>query len=344
VNDGGAGACFVGPGGCIQEGEPCAGGSTCCSRICFNPGSGTTVCQAAGGCRLTGTACSTAQECCGGGTNPNNSVQCSGNRCDNGQACNPVGNICGAPVLPDGGKINASQDCCDGMKQVCKLDVSGIPRCFGGGSQQCPTGYTGQRSTDGGASCCINEGDLCQFSSQCCDGAKCVPGADGGVQCVLPTCAPVGNSCTSSADCCAPAACIGNVCRTGVNPDAGILPDGGIIEGNPDGGTITDAGMLCTATGATCTASSQCCSMNCVFGKCGASKVCVGSMGACTATSDCCTGLACLGNKCTTSSCSGSGQTCSSSQACCTGLNCVDNTTGGPCGATGACSCSPLIQ
>jgi hypothetical protein len=84
--------------------------------------------------------------------------------------------------------------------------------------------------------------------------------------------------------------------------------------------------------------------MNCVFGKCGASKVCVGSMGACTATSDCCTGLACLGNKCTTSSCSGSGQTCSSSQACCTGLNCVDNTTGGPCGATGACSCSPLIQ
>ena len=34
----------------------------------------------------------------------------------------------------DGGKINASQDCCDGMKDVCKLDSSGIPRCFGGKS------------------------------------------------------------------------------------------------------------------------------------------------------------------------------------------------------------------
>jgi hypothetical protein len=40
----------------------------------------------------------------------------------------------GAKVLRDGGSVNASQNCCEGMKDVCKLDSSGIPRCFGGGS------------------------------------------------------------------------------------------------------------------------------------------------------------------------------------------------------------------
>ena len=89
------------------------------------------------------------------GTNPNGSVMCSGNRCDNGQSCNPVGNICGAPVLLDGGSINASQNCCDGMRQVCKLDSSGIPRCFGGVTVMCPTGYTGV------APCCIAMGQAC---------------------------------------------------------------------------------------------------------------------------------------------------------------------------------------
>ncbi len=110
--DAGAGRCvFVtggGGGGCIQEGNPCSGGSNCCSRICFDPGSGATVCLPASGCRLTGSWCTDAQACCGGGTNPNGSVQCTDGRCDNGQACNPAGNICGAPVLRDGGKINAS--------------------------------------------------------------------------------------------------------------------------------------------------------------------------------------------------------------------------------------------
>ena len=68
------------------------------------------------------------------------------------QSCNGVGNICGAPVLRDGGSIHASQNCCNGMKEVCKLDSSGIPRCFGGQSGNCPTGYTGQ------AGCCIATG------------------------------------------------------------------------------------------------------------------------------------------------------------------------------------------
>ncbi|MBL8952450.1 MAG: hypothetical protein JNK82_16840, partial [Myxococcaceae bacterium] len=181
-----------GGGGCIQEGNPCSGGSNCCSRICFDPGSGVSVCLPAGGCRLTGTWCNSAQDCCGGGTNPNGSVMCSGGRCDNGQSCNPVGNICGAPVLPDGGKINASQNCCDGMKEVCKPDSSGIPRCFGGGSTACPTGYTGE------APCCIAAGDTCQFKDQCCDGLPCVPGDGGVLRCQGQTCKPAGATCAAT--------------------------------------------------------------------------------------------------------------------------------------------------
>src|SRR5262249_57795654 len=111
-------------------GELCTnGGSNCCSRLCNDPGSGVTVCQAAEGCRLTGTWCTSTTSCCGGG-DPTSNVTCAG-ICDNGNACAPVGNICGPPVLPDRGHINANQDCCNGKissggqvtsgKDVCKL-------------------------------------------------------------------------------------------------------------------------------------------------------------------------------------------------------------------------------
>ena len=135
--DGGVGRCAqpsVGGGttGCDQAGEPCSGGSNCCSRMCIDPGSGTTVCEAAEGCRLTGTWCTDDQACCGGGSNPNGSVHCEGadagvvGLCDNGTSCNPTGNICGAPVLPDGGHINASQNCCNTFSAG--KDVSALAR------------------------------------------------------------------------------------------------------------------------------------------------------------------------------------------------------------------------
>jgi hypothetical protein len=288
------------------------------------------VCLAAGGCTLTGQFCSNAQQCCGGGTNPNGSVQCDGNRCDNGQSCNPVGNICGAPVLPDGGKINASQNCCNGMKDVCKLDGSGIPRCFGGGSVMCPTGYTGQ------APCCIEPGNLCQFRDQCCNGAACVPGSDGGVQCVVSSCVPPGGACTEdggSGNCCAPLACSGGACR--------------LSEGGVDGGA-SDAGQ-CLANLATCTSSAQCCSLNCTNGMCGPARVCQPLGGVCTATADCCTGTTCamapgtMTGTCQPSACVSVGQACTQASGCCTGLSCLAST-GAPCGPTGACTCVPIIQ
>ena len=189
-----------------------------------------------------------------------------GGRCDNGQSCNGVGNICGAGTLPDGGAvdINASQNCCDGRKDVCKVDSSGVPRCFGGGtgpSGACPSGYTGE------APCCIASNDTCQFSEQCCDGALCLPAGDGTgrLSCQRPTCDPVGTNCTTDATCCAGTKCLPTseltkACQVPYTPppptDGGTPPT--------DGGTTTpDAGGVCQANGTTCSAGTQCCSSIC---------------------------------------------------------------------------------
>jgi hypothetical protein len=327
--DGGAGRCVAlaggGAGGCVQGGEPCpTGGSNCCSRICFDPGSGVDVCLPAEGCRLTGTWCSSDQSCCGGGTNPNGSVTCSGldvdagitGRCDQGQACNPAGNICGAQVLPDGG-INAPQDCCDGKKAVCKTDSSGIPRCFGGGSTNCPTGYG-----DPDAGCCIAAGQECQFKDQCCGGAPCVPGSDGVLRCTVGSCAAVGAACEPTSSTC----CSGTECRTtsgGTYACQLPKPDAGTGDaGVPDAGT-------CSANGATCTTAGQCCSQLCTAGKCQTPAACQPQGAVCTSTADCCSGFSCNipagpgSGTCEPSVCTGAGQTCQTATDCCVGLNCV---------------------
>jgi len=339
-NDGGVGRCIAvtggGGGGCIQEGNPCSDGSNCCSRICFDPGSGATVCLPAEGCRLTGTWCPDTQSCCGGGTNPNGSVTCNDGRCDHGNACNPVGNICGANVLPDGGHINAPQDCCDNAptgpgKDVCKLDSSGIPRCFGGGSAQCPTGYTGD------AGCCIAAGQQCQFKDQCCGGAPCVPGADGGLVCTVNSCTSVGSTCTTTSECCAGTECratseVNKACQPIVKPDAGA----------PDAG-------LCQSNGTACTSAGQCCSQRCIGGTCLAPGACQPQGAVCTTTADCCSGYSCsvpagaTSGTCQASACAGGGQPCVMDSNCCNGLVCLDPNSYS-CTGTTDCTCKTLLQ
>jgi hypothetical protein len=334
VEDGGPGDCITvnggGGGGCTQDGNPCTGGSGCCSRICSDPGTGSDVCLPATGCRLTGDWCVDSPECCGYGVSGN--VQCTNGRCDNGTSCNGTGNICGAPVLPDGGKVNASQNCCDGMKSVCKLDSSGIPRCFGGGTSQCPTGYTGV------APCCIASGQTCQFKDQCCGSSPCLPNPDGGqdLVCAPPlTCVAVGGGCTNfsdgGTDCCS-----GTVCGSG---GACQVP-------------ITDGGS-CQPNGTTCSASSMCCSMICAMGDgglvCTPPPTCSPQGNVCTSTTDCCSGLTCnipagmTSGTCDISVCIGIGQTCSLTNSnCCTGLFCLDQT-GGGCDVTGSCTCQTSL-
>jgi hypothetical protein len=345
VNDGGVGFCQNitggGGGGCTQAGNPCSGGSNCCSRMCFDPGSGATVCLPASGCRLTGTACSSDDACCGGGVNPNGTVSCATGRCDNGQSCNGVGNLCKEAPLPDGGKvqINASTNCCNGGPgnglAVCKLDSSGIPRCYGGYSNQCPSGYTGQ------AGCCIASGEICQFSNQCCTGALCLPGDAGVLRCQTPSCTGLGGTCTTDGNCC------GGLCLSGVCRPLEETSDAGA---NPGDAGVTDGGGLCRANGAGCAFSADCCSQICTAGVCGTPVVCQGLGNICTASSDCCSGATCViaagaeFGTCQAASCVGSGQTCSmGGTSCCAGLSCL-NAALQLCGATGACTCTVQIN
>ena len=346
ANDGGAGLCQAisggGGGGCTQDGNPCSNGTNCCSRVCVDPGSGATVCQPVDGCRLTGDFCLSTNACCGGGVNPNGTVQCrpdavGSGRCDNGQACNGVGNICGAPHLVDGGpatypdggiiQVNAPQDCCNGHQQVCRLDSSGVPRCFGGGSVSCLAGYTGL------APCCIQTNQLCQFSDQCCSSAKCLPG-DGGFYCTLPNCAGLGTTCTP-----APGA---NSCCNGTYCLQTSIPSGGYacqLSSGPDGGGT------CAANGSACDAGVGCCSQICTSGSCQAPAACQPLSGACTSTSDCCAGLGCsipggsTTGTCQQGSCPGSGQACSATGPCCSGLVCLNASSTTCTAGDPACTC-----
>ncbi|MFZ5470560.1 MAG: hypothetical protein ACOZIN_14080 [Myxococcota bacterium] len=365
VNDGGSGFCqFVtggGGGGCKQDGNPCpvAGSDpNCCSRGCVDLGSGQPVCSPTTGCRITGNFCESTAQCCGGAPNPNGTVVCrqTTSRCDEGQSCISPGTVCGQPHLADGGLApvptggwSANSNCCTGLttggpdSQLCKYDSSGIPRCFGGKSTSCPTGYTGQPG------CCIAAGEACQFKDQCCNGAPCLPNPDGGVGffCIVgSTCLTLGTTCDPNADGGA-GCCPGSTCNaTNELTFACQLPTSG------DGGTSTDGG--CKGNGTACAASAECCSLICgsVDGgpnTCQPPRLCSPENATCTASADCCTGLSCAipsgstTGTCTRSTCSNAGQTCSATQACCVGLTCL-GANGLACSGTGACSCQIIIN
>jgi hypothetical protein len=310
------GRCLAPTGGDVQGGAPCDGPTTCVTRICADLGSGQTVCKPAGGCKMTGdycnpneysttTACTTANyrtvcgplygdnATCKAGfcTNPNGvccggtpdkvdpggyGVECAPKQvgaptsCTNGQSCNPPGNICGAAG------DNASQNCCNGQKEVCKRDLNGIARCFGGGSIACPTGYDGANpacciGTDPGSSGVDN---VCQFRDQCCNFVPCVPDANGILRCTPPTCTALHGACDGGDD---GSCCAGTVCTA----DTGDL--------YPSDYTC-EVPLSCTSNGNTCTFNSECCSNNCAGTVC--APPCAGAGATCTP-GDCCAGLDC---------------------------------------------------
>ncbi|MGQ0505807.1 MAG: hypothetical protein ACT4TC_10865 [Myxococcaceae bacterium] len=344
--DGGSGYCITPTGGpgCDQAGVPCGSGGGCCSRVCADLGAGATVCQPVTGCRVAGDYCPNSAACCGA---QSNAVTCSNElKCGNGIMCRAPGTICGKPVgldggqvrFPDGGlfTVNNETNCCDGYKvmgdeQTCRLDTSGVPRCFGGGSASCPFGYTGE------AGCCIALANPCDFKDACCDGALCLAGTDGGRVCTKPTCGGIGTTCTDSSTCCAGTQCL----STGeLSPKACQIPP---VASMPDAG-------VCKANGGACTGGAQCCSGICSSGTCQPAAVCQGSGGACSGSADCCVGLSCqipsgatIGTCATGATCSGYGQTCSPNTPCCSGGVCR-NTVGQVCDGTTACTCQVVIN
>jgi hypothetical protein len=280
-----AGTCQSNNGGCVQDGEVCPGCSQCCSRVCAKTMTGGNVCQPAGGCRLLGDLCHVDADCCGGPQQGQTMCSVGEVTCVPVQGsmppvgtcsqpgpgtggcgtCNPEGDVCGIkPVQACSG--NAREDCCDCLPpkfNCCKFDVHGVARCFGGSTPMCPNGYTGMPP------CCIQAGDVCTFSDECCDHNPCVPDKNGVLRCGG-MCEMQGQTCTSDADCCIGLHCIipkGMLVGTCDNPmqpppDGGAPGDGGVV---PDSGVKPDAGPgPCSQLGQSCSTIQPCCNqLNC---------------------------------------------------------------------------------
>jgi hypothetical protein len=273
----------MGSGGCFVDGEPCSSGTNCCSRLCVPTAAGGHVCQVASGCRVVGDLCHTPSDCCGApGSNlpGDGNVTCSivaGTNpplgtCRNPMGCNPEGDVCGGT-----NGVNARQDCCGCIpgptKPCCKPDANGVNRCYGGYSSACPTGYTGQ------AGCCIAAGSQCTFSSECCNGAPCVPDASGVLRCGS-ACVAQGAACSATADC-----CTGLICILAPGQPKGTCEHPAPPPPAPDGGAPADGGSpmpACALPGQSCSPSSTPC--------CGGSTCTApGGAGACGQTQTGCT-------------------------------------------------------
>ncbi|HET8542383.1 MAG TPA: hypothetical protein VFL83_21090 [Anaeromyxobacter sp.] len=358
-----AGRCDDAPGGCGQDGYPCTSDSGCCTKRCVDLGTGAKACQPSGGCRLNGNYCDTTDACCNVNfppTSPSQYVECDpvDHVCDNGGSCNPPGDICGL-------NASASQNCCYGKKDVCKYDMNGIPRCFGGcmtndcSQGPCPTGWDGNDPQ-----CCIPAGDICQFRDQCCGLAPCVPDAQGVLRCTEPPtqCLPSGARCSTAppppqnytpvqGEC-----CDGSLCRYVGEIGWVCAKEGGSCTAMP-GDACTQTTQCCVGfclggtcesckpNGATCTSEADCCSSICdASGIC--RPPCQPENDACTVTADCCSGLTCVVPPGSTSGtckgdagpvCGNTGQACSTVApivGCC---NAADTCTNGVCTAPVQC-------
>lgn len=240
----------TGAGSCAKDGTVCQDCTNCCSALCAPYArSGIKICQPASGCRVTNNLCMRDEDCCGG--DPKSGLPGAGNvtcsmaagtspplgTCRNPQGCNPQGGVCGLKSGVTAACTNAREDCCDCQPpkaQCCKPDAIGVPRCYGGSTTTCPTGYTGKEP------CCIHGGERCTFSAECCNGVPCVPGSDGILRCMFapdgggPVCVSSGGACTTTGDCCTGMTC--NIAPGAPSGICGVPPKAPPVQTGPDSG------------------------------------------------------------------------------------------------------------
>jgi hypothetical protein len=210
------------------------------------------ICQPAEGCHIDGDLCRKDSDCCGAkgsGVPGDGNVVCeiqAGQTigiCRNPTGCNPEGNVCHFKnYVCD--ISSARNDCCGalGSASDCALDAVGVPRCH----------TIGQ---------CRNAGEACAYSGDCCNGAPCVPDANGALHCGVPgatgpdagVCVPVSGPCTTNADCCGGYTCIVPLGSTQGTCGATAPPTGS------DAGVTDSGAATCTLYGQTCTQDAQCC-------------------------------------------------------------------------------------
>jgi hypothetical protein len=210
------------------------------------------ICQPAEGCHVDGDICHTTSDCCGAagtGLPGDGNVTClKANStdpvgiCRNPMSCDPEGDVCHFQAYQCGNS-DARANCCGGLgaqSGVCKLDVLGVPRCYGLGTM------------------CRQMGQTCSNSLDCCNGVPCVSNGMGELVCAQTMCIAMNGSCTQSADCCNGATCVftagqtygtcggAGTCELAGQPCSASQP----CCTNPPSGTCNDqmTGMPCGAT------------------------------------------------------------------------------------------------
>lgn len=216
-------------GSCASTGQPCSGVRSCCSNLCVDAGWGTEICQFLSGCRPFGEVCTEDFQCCAGTVNTNVPPIClppdpsvdNVRRCENPPGCVDPGEMCAA------GGSGASNNCCVAKSRGCTPTGLGVSRC-----NDCDLSDP---------ACCLDVGEECEFSEQCCNGKPCIPDMNGIPRCAS-NCASEGALCTAHGDCCLGLMCYESVCVTNT--------------------------LGCTPIGQTCTADTECCSDVCLGGIC----------------------------------------------------------------------------
>ncbi len=268
---------------CNPSDVGCAGG--CCSALCAPYGpAGVAICQQAQGCHVEGDLCRVDGDCCGGespdaGVLGGGLVVCSTSvnggtigvcmtptaKNGGGSTCVPEGDVCHYNTPPYACAVSAKRsDCCGPQKPpflACQLDKLGVPRCLAYGLD------------DGGA--CRQAGNACATAGDCCDGAPCVPNAQGDLVCASMSCIPTSGACTSSADCCAgitcvvPVAALAGTC-VAASPPTGSTTDGGTGagDGGSSAGGDSGAGLGCASLGQSCASLGCCTDLTCSGGQC----------------------------------------------------------------------------
>ncbi len=273
----------------LFAGSVCDGDcKVCCSKTCAPYGpSGVSICQPAGGCRISGELCREDNDCCGGedgGTgfcrkeNPDDLIgQCKYT------SCAPDGALCAvnkanAHLLACGESpaTNDGQKCCgkataDGpMDDPCSPDPLLIPRCDGI--------IVDCDANDGG-----QEGDRCATSQDCCDGRSCLQGESGDFVCSgsgVDGCQPAGEACSATADC-----CVGSLCIIEPGQGSGVCgtPDSPPVDGSGGAGGTTGSGGSNSGSGGSDSSGS---------GGSGSTDVCA-AFGQSCKVYDCCNGIPC---------------------------------------------------
>ncbi len=252
------GAAPTGPSNCgMPDGYVCGGvlmgdagipqcGGPCCSRLCAPYGpTGVLVCQPASGCHVVGDLCTTDSDCCydapGSCTiTPPATLGV----CRNAMGCQPNGDVCKLQTT----SCNSRCDCCAGnceTMDTCRPDNVGVPRCA--------------------VAQCVNAGNSCASSADCCNNMPCVPNpnpGDGGSPFVcVAACVPSCGACTINADCCPGESCV--VAQGSTMGICGPCSDAGIPPPPADAAPPPN----CALYGQDCTTSANCCNgVPCSYG------------------------------------------------------------------------------